>query len=490
MELAKLYGGAVFVAVAVWVGRIQPATGTRTVAGATLGLLGVGLLYSATSSLWRTKASTDTEDGQREPGVENTDSINGTPRRLVSRVRRRVSRRDLLKSTLAIPAALSVAATLWAAIATVVYPRQYVRRVLTWRESDVWDYLDNFPQRQLKAAASPTQFEDAPGENRVADTFEEVLSTDDLETFLAETTTQAFIVVENGRIVYESYFNEWHRDSMVTSFSVAKSFVSTLVGIAIEEGHIGSLDDPITEYLPELTDRDPEFGDITVRHLLSMSSGLAYEASRWGLFNGDDPLTTYYPDQRYISLYNTRIADSPGEYFQYNKYHPQLLGMILERTTGMPVTEWTQTRLWEPLGMEFDGAWCLDSTDSGFEKMEAGLNARAIDFAKLGQLFLDEGAWNGEKILSADWVALATGRDPAGRAPTDSEDSYYSFMWWGLERNGDPPDFSAIGDHGQYIYVSPANQLVIVRTGVEYGLQSRSWPDVFHQVAGELSNES
>ena len=178
---------------------------------------------------------------------------------------------------------------------------------------------------------------------------------------------------------------------MVTSFSVAKSFVSTLVGIAIEEGAIHSLDDPITDYLPELLERDRRFEQITIRHLLLMSSGLEYDESGSFMFNGDDPLTTYHPDQRHLALTNTRIGGPPGRSFSYNKYHPQLLGLILERATGMSVTAYTQSRLWDPLGMEFDGAWTLDSDASGFEKMEAGLNARAVDFAKLGRLFLHEG---------------------------------------------------------------------------------------------------
>src|SRR5687768_2092889 len=124
--------------------------------------------------------------------------------------------------------------------------------------------------------------------------------------------------------------------------------------------------------------------------------------------------------------------------------------MILERTTGMTVTAWTQSRLWDPLGMEFDGAWCLDSTASGFEKLEAGLNARAIDYAKLGRLFLEGGDWNGRRVISADWVALATGIDPAGRAPAFDEDLYYALMWWGGPAGDQHPDFAAQGDHGQY----------------------------------------
>jgi CubicO group peptidase (beta-lactamase class C family) len=274
---------------------------------------------------------------------------------------------------------------------------------------------------------------------------------------------------------------------MATSFSVAKSFTSALIGIAIDEGFINSVDDPITTYLPELAARDPRFNEITIRHLLLMASGLDYVEFRPLLFNSDDILTTYYPDQREISLEHTRIIDPPGVYYRYNKYHPQLLGMILERTTGMSVTAWTQRQLWDPLGMEYDGAWCLDSSSSGFEKMEAGLNARAIDFAKLGRLFLNRGRWDGQQIVSERWVDLATGRDPAGLAPPFSDTLRYGLMWWIVPKgDGGPPDFSAAGDHGQYIYVSPRNNVIVVRTGVEYGVSSQTWFDAFARAADEL----
>lgn len=397
-----------------------------------------------------------------------------------------MTRRRLIQVVVAIPVALITFFVVWIAVAAIVYSPEYVRRVLVWRETDVGDYLHNFPKRELTAAPQPYLFENAPDEKRVSAAFASALGADDLETFLTNTDTQSFIVIQDGKILYERYFNGWQRDSMVTSFSVAKSFDSTLIGIAVKEGYIGSVDDPITDYLPELAARDPRFQRITIRHLLNMSSGLEFQADRWFLFNGDDPLTSYYPDQRHIALTNTHIKDPAGEYFLYDKYHPQLLGMILERATGMSVTELTQTRLWDPLGMEFDGAWCLDSTDSGFEKMEAGLNARAIDYAKLGQLFLQNGNWNGAQIVSPEWVALASGTNPDGRAPAYAEDSYYAFMWWGIGRADAPPDYTAEGDHGQFIYVSPSHRLVIVRTGNEYGIGSHEWMHAFAQAAEQF----
>jgi CubicO group peptidase (beta-lactamase class C family) len=392
-----------------------------------------------------------------------------------------MTRRRVVRGIVLIVAVALVAAAAWPVAASVLYSPEYVFRVLAWQESDVGDYLNNFPRRSLTASRQPLPFPERLDDARVESAFEWALGVDDLDAFLTETGSQSFIVIKDDAILFERYYNGWRRDSMVTSFSVAKSFVSTLVGIAIEEGAIGSLDDPITRYLPELAERDARFEAITIRHLLTMTSGLEYQETGWFLFNGDDPLTTYHPDQRKLALTNLRIAGAPGAAFSYNKYHPQLLGMILERTTGMSVTEWTQSRLWEPLGMEFDGAWTLDSESSGFEKMEAGLNARAIDFAKLGQAFLQEGRSGDQQIVSREWARLASGVDPAGRVHAFGP-RYYALMWWGLEGE-DPADFFALGDHGQFVHVSPSNDVVIVRTGEQFGVSSSRWINAFTEAA-------
>lgn len=383
--------------------------------------------------------------------------------------------------------------------ARIFYPGEYVYRVLVWRDSDVNDYRYNFPQSRLTASSNPSPFDKALAPELVASVFQKQPHIDDLETFLAESETQAFIVIQDGAILYEEYFNGAERDTPVTSYSVAKSFTSALIGIAIDEGYIHSVHDPIIDYLPELLERDPRFGDITIRHLLLMASGLEFREMRAFLFNGDDPLTAYYPDQRRLALTNTHIVDPPGTYFQYNKYHPQLLGMILERTTGVSVTEYTQRTLWEPLGMEYDGGWSLDSTESGFEKMEAGLNGRAIDFAKLGQLFLNDGIWEGEQVIPSEWVSQSTQLDPAldnesyypndfGQLIYDSGKGYYKYMWYGRFQEDGSVDFFAEGDRGQVIYVSPSKELVIVRFGEDFGIQGSilAWPMTFYQFASDF----
>lgn len=386
--------------------------------------------------------------------------------------------------------------TVWLIVAGVVYSPEYVRRVLVWGESDQRDYLENFPSRALDASSSPFTFGVALDEDQVRSAFEPAFGVDDLDAFLGSVDTQAFIVIHHDQIIYEHYFNGAARDSMLTSFSVAKSFDSALIGMAIDEGFIRGVDDPITDYLPELAVRDARFANITIRDLLLMASGLDFKEMRWALFNGDDPITTYFPDQRKAALEWTSIVESPGEHFSYDKYHPQMLGMILERATGMSVTEYTQTRLWDRIGMEFGGSWALDS-DGGFEKMEAGLNARAIDYAKLGRLYLNGGVWNGARVLSAQWVNDSTSFDPTtqnadyyqlsfGPGVYAGGIGYYKYMWYGMQRDGAASDFFAEGDHGQLIYVSPSRDLIVVRFGTEYGIPWHDWIDGVYAAVSDL----
>ncbi len=235
--------------------------------------------------------------------------------------------------------ALTVAGVvvLFLVVAMLVYSPEYVYRVLVWQGSDAFDW-QKFPSHPLTAAPVAYHFEAAPDPN-VEKLFERLSGAPDWNAFLATNQSQAFIVIQNGAVKYENYFNNTRRDSIVTSFSVAKSFDSAMIGMAIQEGFIKSVDDPITTYLPELAQRDPRFKLITIRDVLLMASGLDYVKFRPLLFNSDDILTTYYPNQRKLALENTHVIDPPGQYFLYNKYHPQLLGLILERATGMPVTQ-------------------------------------------------------------------------------------------------------------------------------------------------------
>lgn len=376
------------------------------------------------------------------------------------------------------------------------YPAEYVMRGICWGDADVYDY-QKFPSRPIAASPSPYQFEKEPADAMVQALFEQNPAIHDLDDFLEQSQTQAFIVIQNDTILYEKYYSGASRDTIVTSFSVAKSFTSALIGTAISDGFIQSVDDPITDYIPELVKRDPAFADITIRDLLRMSSGIKYKETSF--LNGDDAKTYYYPDLRHLALEETTVIDPPGSYFLYNNYHPLLLGMILERATVMPVSAYLEAKIWQPIGMEFNGSWSLDSETTGFEKMESGINGRAIDFAKFGRLYLNNGNWDGTQVVPADWIAestrLDTSLDSGAYYPDEfifkSGEGYYGYLWWGLRHDESNYDFVALGNHGQFIYVSPQKNLIIVRNGESYGEfdGAQGWLDMFYQFASIIEPE-
>jgi CubicO group peptidase (beta-lactamase class C family) len=348
-------------------------------------------------------------------------------------------------------------------------------RAMMWRESDVGDQ-HRFPARRIAAGprASPlprgTEVNLVVGGKRKR-----------LDEFLRGTDTRAFLVVHKDRLVWERYFDGSSRESLQTSFSAAKSFVSTLVGIAIAERLITSPDDRITRYVPELAARDRRFREIKLRDLLLMSSGIRYREGGFPSL-GDDTYTYYGVDLRDVALNRVRIEGPPGIAWQYNNFHPLLLGLVLERTTGMSVSRFMATRLWQPLGAEADATWNLDSERSGFEKLESGLNARAVDYARFGLLFLHNGEWNGRRIVSESWVRTATGADPT----TDSAYYHgYRYFWWlDVERRG---RFYALGKYGQYVYVAPDADTVIVRFGSDWGVGNVIWLATFREIADKLA---
>jgi CubicO group peptidase (beta-lactamase class C family) len=406
--------------------------------------------------------------------VSSTSVARGSdaPRTDRRRPRRRWLRRLVAGVVAAVLLVAAVYAWAWASV-----DRSSIARAMWWREADVGDQY-RFPARTIPAGDAgqlpsgaeivpPAPPPDAPGDG----TF---------DRFLEETDTLAFLVVDDDRLVYERYLGGADRQARQTSFSVAKSFLSTLVGIAIDEGSIGSVSDPVTAYVPELAERDPGFERITLRDLLTMSSGIRYEEQTLPLPWGDDVNTYYGTDLRDLALNRTEIEQPPGQEWHYNNYNPLLLGLVLERATGMSVSEFMATRLWQPLGAEADATWSLDSEGSGFEKMESGVNAVPADYVRFGQLFLHGGKWNGQRIVSEDWVRAATAADRTG----DPAEHYQYFWWIDVAR---PGRFYALGNLGQYIYVAPDAGAVIVRFGRDWGVANGTWLDTFRGIADQLA---
>ena len=343
-------------------------------------------------------------------------------------------------------------------------------RAVAWMESDVEDQF-RFPARTVPAGETVSELPSAPMSEELR------LSVNDL---LHDTGTRSFLVVHKDRLVVERYLDGATAEDRQTSFSMAKSVLSTLIGIAVDDGLV-DLDEPVTAYLPELAERDRNFSAITVRHLLTMSSGIHYRED--GMPWSDDALTYYGIDLRELALDETRIEGDPGERWHYNNFHPLLLGMVLERVTGTSVSEFMVSRLWQPRGAEADATWSLDSEASGFEKMESGVNARPRDFARFGLMMRHDGRWNGRQIVSEKWVreatAASTTADPA---------PFYQYLWWvGPEDPDGTASYFARGKYGQTIGVFPDEDVVIVRLGtIDAGVD---WPANLQELATQVASE-
>lgn len=287
--------------------------------------------------------------------------------------------------------------------------------------------------------------------------------------FLEDRKTVAFLIIKNDSIQYEQYFNGYGQESVVASFSMAKSVTSILIGCALDDGLIKSVDEPVVNYIPELKERGLE--DVTIKHLLQMTSGIKFNESYVNPFG--DAATFYYGRNLKKAIYRRKPENKPGTEFSYSSGDTQLLGLVLERALkNKTITAYLEEKLWQPLGMEYDATWSLDR-EGGLEKTFCCINARARDFSKIGRLYLNDGNWNGRQIVSKEWVKTSTTADLS-----EGGDDGYKYQWW---LPSDKGDFMANGILGQYIYVNPAKNLIIVRLGKDYG--GVNWPGLFMSLA-------
>ena len=364
-----------------------------------------------------------------------------------------------------------LAAALFLTLSIVNSPG-YAWRVLTLFSSDTQDYKV-FPSRPIENGAAYSRIDRGhqPTPDQVEYRYKDGMRTEGLEDLLKRTDTRAFLIVKDDQLIYETYL-ESSRQEINTSFSVAKSFDSALIGAAIADGSISSVDDPVVKYVPEIAGRGLD--TLTIRNLLRMDTGIRYRSEDDILAPfSDDALTYYPPDLRKVA-FGVQPGKTPiGAAFHYNNFHPLLEGLIIERATGMHVAEYLQERIWKPMGAEFPASWSLDSEASGFEKMESGINARAVDYARFGLLYLHNGFWNGQQILPAAWIAESTRPDPTDIRPFEGNTlwkelgGYYGYHWWGMKNADGTYDYMARGNLGQLIYVAPRKNMVVVRLGNE-----------------------
>lgn len=367
------------------------------------------------------------------------------------------------------------------------YPLTYVLNVMVRQGPDYYDF-QVFPASVIAPAEVPSRILAAP-DSAVLDLLESYPTIDTLDAFLESTETTALLIIRDGELVLERYGLGHDAESIENTFSVSKSLTSALVGVAAADGVL-RIDDPVTEYLPELRSRDQRFDAITVENLLDMTSGIAYSRDiEFPIVNNDDPLVHYHPDLESIVLERTEIDSPPGS-FRYNNYNPPLLGLILRRQTGLSVSEYFEKRIWQPIGATRPAGWTVDENE--FERMESGFHSRAVDAARFGLLYLNQGRSGDRQVLPESWIRDSTdSRTKIELERYDGRQWGYRAGWWIVPRPEGRSDYCAIGHFGQFIYVSPQFNAVFVRNGPgrgEWG--DRDWTELFYFLAERLSDDA
>lgn len=271
--------------------------------------------------------------------------------------------------------------------------------------------------------------------------------------------TVAFLVVKNDSILHEQYWEGYGKDSYTNSFSMAKTFVSILVGAAIGDGKIQNIDQPVGDFLPEFKEGDK--AKVTIKHLLTMSSGINFDEDYINPLAY--PAAAYYGSDLKALTMKYDMATEPGKTFKYLSGNSELLGFIIEKATGKKLADYASEKLWIPLGAEHPAYWSLDHED-GMEKAYCCFNSNARDFARIGELYLDNGKWNGQQVIDSGYVAKSV--EAADLVDENGKkNEKYGYAWWLIPNYKGHRIFYARGILGQYILCIPDQHMVVVRLG-------------------------
>ncbi|MBB4614700.1 serine hydrolase domain-containing protein [Novosphingobium taihuense] len=291
------------------------------------------------------------------------------------------------------------------------------------------------------------------------------------DTWARRTYTNALLVIHDGKIVFEDYRNRTTPEDRFISFSMAKTITALLVGLAVQDGKIASIDDPVSKYVPAL--KGGGYEGVSIRHVLQMRSGVAYE-ERYDF--GANPSLAALIHMNAIVANKERFADrartiakaaEPGSRFNYATLDAAVLGWVVERATGEKLASYMSRRLWQPLGAEADGFWIADGPEGakigegGRELSGMGYNARLRDFGRIGLMLLNKGKAGGRQVVPAEWVKQQTTMIPFAASAALGIGRGYGFQTWQLD--SEPGAYSAVGLAGQFIYVHPASKTVIVK---------------------------
>lgn len=265
--------------------------------------------------------------------------------------------------------------------------------------------------------------------------------------------TKSFLVVKNDSILFEKYFDSYNKNSLSNSFSVAKSIVTSMMGKAIMEGKIKGLDQPVSDYFKQY--ESGLASELTVGDLAAMSSGMDWSEKYYSVINITSE--SYFTDDLRSVILRQKIIDKPGQSFRYSSGDTQLLGMVIEKATGVSLTEYLTEKFWNPMGAENTALWQLDSDEFGMEKTYCCIASTARDFARFGKLYINKGVWGDQEILDSSFVELAT-------KPVFERSPYYGYGWWLYNYEGKKV-FTMNGHRGQFVISFPDENIIIVRQG-------------------------
>lgn len=376
----------------------------------------------------------------------------------------------------------------------------HVGRFFAWNMPDVKDQ-ERFPAAPVAKGAAVWEL---PTSSKSEFDFEQIVTIPrgkaQLDKLMKRTGTAAFIVIQNDSVIVEQYYAGFEDSSPLPSFSVSKSFVSAMLGIALDEGKIGSLSDPIGKYVPEFKHEDVR--SIPLEAVLDMQSGIRFSEVYPNPFS--DVVKHYYGKNLERHVLKLRAAEEPGKHFRYKSVNTQILAMVLENAYQKPLPALLEEKLWSPMGMEFDATWNLDSEETETVKAFCCLNARARDYARFGVMYLNGGRANGQQVVPESWVNATFNYDyPKNRfrynkhlwtskkfrTVSDTTDVDGLFVLNPRKRQK-PGEYHLIqqggavvaqGILGQTVYMRPEDDLVIVRLGKRNGWFL--WANVCYQIA-------
>jgi CubicO group peptidase (beta-lactamase class C family) len=279
-------------------------------------------------------------------------------------------------------------------------------------------------------------------------------------TYFEELGTVAYLIIKDGKLFFEQYWEDYSPESHSNSFSMAKSIVSLAIGCAIDDGFIRDVDQPVSDFYPSFPGYNGK--TMTIRHLLTMSAGVDFQEAYTSPFSPTTKL--YYGNNLQKVTFDIKEILEPGVNFVYQSGVTQLLTFIVEKATGENISSYVSRKIWTPMRAEEDALWSLDKKD-GIEKAYCCFNSNARDFARFGQLLLNNGQWDDQQLISADYLKAATTPDISlFYEEANRSNTVYGFQFWQLEYKGMKIPYMR-GILGQYVFVLPEKNAVVVRLG-------------------------